>query len=85
MFGGRRERASPRLNLERRIETAASRGGQLGFRAPQPTIRGESGAEHCAGDREGGEQRESNEHDQRADAHNADGDRGRGETTLDCE
>jgi len=84
-FGWRGERASPRLNLERRIEAIAAGPRQLGSRATQPTIRGESGAEYGPRDRERGDQRESHEHDQHADAHDADGDRGGGETILDCE
>lgn len=84
VFSGRDERWCPGPDFQRRIEIDVPRVRQCGIRSAQPTIRGESSAEHRAGDREAGEQREPDEHDQHADAHDADGDRGRGETILDC-
>ena len=85
VFSRRGEWWGPRPDFQRRIEIDAARAREARFCAAQPAIRGETGTQHRSRDREGGEQREADEHDQYADAHNADGNRGGGEAILDCE
>jgi hypothetical protein len=84
-FARRRDGLCPRPNLQRGVEVSVSGARDLGSFATQPTICGESGAEHRAGNGERGQHGEADEHEENADANDANGDCNRREAILDRE